>query len=588
MTASDASGAPARRRRLAVWVLAAIAVVAAVATYIASRNSSEERIPQLWVMATVADDGSARVVEVIDYDFGSNSRHGIFRDVPDLSPDEPVEVSSPDAPDDVDVTSIPGFIPHITIGDPDRTVSGLHRYVLEYTLDGLAPGGDLAWNAVGTDWDVPIDHAEVHVLSDRIPNAPTCVHGFFFENDPCRVDRPEPGHLVTDVDRLLPGQGVTVAATLGGALDGAPSVPAQPEVAAGQPGSSPFLTALLVLAVAALVGLAGARLLRRAGREPLPPLGIPGLVGQERVDLDQLAAHASPSADLPAGLTPSQGGVLLADDVLDQHKAAWLLERAAAGLIDLESGTSGARRDVVLVRLEKGTEGRHVLDLAFRGRDRVPLGKYDRDFAAAWQAIGDDLRRWRARSELWDQAASRRTTRVRTAGTVVGIAGIVVAAVGGSLSASTDTTGLLVAVAGAVLTGAGFAAALSGWELRRLTPEGSAAWLRVEGLRRYFRQATTDAEPVDPGQVGLYTAWAVALGEAHAWSRLTSRAATAAREAGDGFYDHHYYRWTTFAPSLAASCSTTSVSPSSGSSGSSGGGGISGGGGGGGGGGGSW
>jgi hypothetical protein len=583
MTTSD--GGPSRRRRIDLWLVGIVAVVAAVATYIAARSASEESIRQMWVTATVADDGTARVVEVIDYDFGTNSRHGIFRDVPDLATDEPIEVDSPDAPDDVELVEIPGYIPQIRIGDPDETVSGLHRYVIEYTLEGLAPGGALAWDAVGTQWDVPIEDVEVHVLSATALGNPTCVYGFFLFNDPCRIDQVDGGHLVAHVDRLTAGQGVSVSARLGEPLGEAPAQPEQPEVAAGSPGTEPFLTALLVAAIAFLVAFAGARVLRRAGREPVPP-SVPGLVDQ-RIDLTELATHATPSAALPEGLTPSQGGILLADAVTNQHKAAWLLDRAADGTIDLESA-SGRGSGVVLVRLEKGTEGRHLLDLAFRGRDRLPLGRYDRDFAAAWKALGEDLTRWRQTSDLWDKAAAHRATLLRTAGVFVGIVGIVVAAIGGSVSATTDLTGLLVAAVGGALAGAGFSAAISGWELRRLTPEGSAAWLRVESLRRYFRQSSADAEPVDPELIGRYTAWALAVGASDGWSRLTSRAAATARNAGDDqFLSSRYYRWTTVAPSLTASCSTTSVSPSSSSS-SGGGGGGSVGGGGGGGGGGSW
>jgi hypothetical protein len=41
---------------------------------------------------------------VIDYDFGSQARHGIFRDVPGLDPAEPVQVASPSAPAQVETT----------------------------------------------------------------------------------------------------------------------------------------------------------------------------------------------------------------------------------------------------------------------------------------------------------------------------------------------------------------------------------------------------------------------------------------------------------------------------------------------------
>ncbi|WP_323376861.1 DUF2207 domain-containing protein [Streptomyces sp. RB17] len=44
----------------------------------------------MWVGARIAADGSARITEVIDYDFGypHTARHGIYRDLPDLPFDE--------------------------------------------------------------------------------------------------------------------------------------------------------------------------------------------------------------------------------------------------------------------------------------------------------------------------------------------------------------------------------------------------------------------------------------------------------------------------------------------------------------------
>jgi len=49
-----------------------------------------ERVNTVWVGAEVAANGSIRVTEVIDYDFGEpdSTRHGIYRDLPDLRYDE--------------------------------------------------------------------------------------------------------------------------------------------------------------------------------------------------------------------------------------------------------------------------------------------------------------------------------------------------------------------------------------------------------------------------------------------------------------------------------------------------------------------
>src|SRR6185437_12117645 len=69
------------RRCASIGVGIATTVVAAVA--------APERITSLWVSATIADEGSAQVEEVIDYDFGGHQRHGIFRTVPGLRTSAP-------------------------------------------------------------------------------------------------------------------------------------------------------------------------------------------------------------------------------------------------------------------------------------------------------------------------------------------------------------------------------------------------------------------------------------------------------------------------------------------------------------------
>ena len=127
------------------------------------------------VLLVLADDGSARVTEVVDWNFGPADRHGIVRDVPGLRTSAPVEVSSPDAPDDVALST--AGTPQIRIGDHGRTVSGLHRYVVTYTLDGVVRGGRFAWDAVGTTWAVPVEHVDVPVTAPTALVAPGCTTG---------------------------------------------------------------------------------------------------------------------------------------------------------------------------------------------------------------------------------------------------------------------------------------------------------------------------------------------------------------------------------------------------------------------------
>jgi hypothetical protein len=75
--------------------------------------------------------------------------------------------ASADAPDGV-VVSTTGT-PQIRVGDPNRTVRGVHRYVVTYTVDGVVSGDRLAWDAVGTAWTAPIAHVEVHLICHTVP-----------------------------------------------------------------------------------------------------------------------------------------------------------------------------------------------------------------------------------------------------------------------------------------------------------------------------------------------------------------------------------------------------------------------------------
>ena len=578
---------PRRRRRLDVVVLVLVALVVGFATTVVASVTGGERVARLWVTARIGDDGSAQVLEVVDYDFGVNDRHGILRTVPQLRRSATVEVSSPDAPADVSV-DMTSSTARIRIGDPSRTVSGRHRYVLRYTVDGVVVGGRLAWDAVGTGWDAPMDDVEVHLVAPTALDGPRCTAGATGSTAACPVREAEPGSLVAAVSGLSGHEGVTVYATAGAALGATPALPAPPAAAPAPPGTDPLVVGGLAAALALLVALVGSRWIRRAGRERVPTVGLPVTAppGEEaRIDLSELARYATPSPSLPDGLPPPQGGILLADGVLDRHKAAWLIAQAVAGTIGLEPGDGGPK-DLTLVRLQPGEgSARRVLDLAFRGHDRVPLGSYDKDFATAWNAIGAELSAWRRISELWDHDADRRTTRVRILGVLAALAGVALAVLGGYLAARQTALPLVLAGVGGVLTGAGASAALRGWELRVLTPQGSAAWLRVESLRQFLAQSPPTAvdQAIASGRLGEYTAWALALGQAERWSQLASSVSVPGRAP---VYDPSL-RYAMYGPVFLTGCHSASVAPSSsGGGGGSFGGGV--GGGAGGGGGGSW
>jgi hypothetical protein len=598
-----------RRRLDAALVVGGSLAIGAVAL-VGAVAGDTERVERLWTSAELADDGSAQVTEVIDYDFGSlREKHGIFRIVPDLSPDAPITVDSPDAPDAIQVT--PDVVngrdgANIRIGDPNVTVTGRHRYRIEYPLPGVTRGTTLDWEAVGTAWEVGIEEAEIHVVAPFELLDATCSVGVTGSQGGCDVIEVAPGHLVTTVDGLDSGEGVSIEARTGSDLASPPAAPEPPATPPPDPGTGlapPAGTA----AAAALLGAGSAGwLVRRAGRERVGAggpadaawAGPDASTSWMRVDQSELEAMATTEFAPPADLDPPHGGIVLTEEVRPEHKVAWLIQMAIDGTVDIGgNGVVGASAagaagpwipsgdDIRLVRTGHGTpDAAAILDTAFAGRDEVELGSYDSNFARAWRNLQAQLLAWRDTSGMWDPAGGTRKVTARVLGIIGVVMGALAAAGGGALANQRGPAWLILAAAGGAVAGAGLAAALRAWELRVRTPAGSAAWLRVESFRRFLAQSEAyhAEEAAKRGVLREYTAWAVAVGEIDHWQRAVSAASIAPETAG--------LSYVFVAPLLLSSTTSAATAPSS-SGGGFGGGGFGGGGvggGAGGGGGGSW
>ena len=140
---------------------------------------------------TIATDSTLTVVEDIRVDFGSQSKHGIFRTIPlryrfDDKRDryyllvvQSVTDGTRPLPYDDSVSSDNEVI---KIGDPNRLVSGSQRYVITYTVTGVMnsfPDHDeLFWNVDGAIWPVPKSEvtATVHLPAGSLKDS-VCYQG---------------------------------------------------------------------------------------------------------------------------------------------------------------------------------------------------------------------------------------------------------------------------------------------------------------------------------------------------------------------------------------------------------------------------
>ncbi len=139
---------------------------------------AEERIRDFQTNIVIQKDGSMKVLETIQYDFGTAFRHGIYRDIPEIVYRENsnryllryrvLGVSDEQGMAYRFTTLHSADHLRIKIGDPNRTITGSHTYVLAYEVRGALTyfndHTELYWNATGDQWDVPIYSASATVI----------------------------------------------------------------------------------------------------------------------------------------------------------------------------------------------------------------------------------------------------------------------------------------------------------------------------------------------------------------------------------------------------------------------------------------
>jgi len=173
-------------------------------------------------------DSSINVKEIIQYDFGENQKHGIYRDIPvkykarggnfNLRLSD-IDVADENGKSQNFTTSSKGNDLEIKIGDADKFVSGQKNYVINYVIRRVVnyfPDHDeLYWNFTGDRWKVPIENASVKVLLPE--NAKEnlqakCFEGIFGSTDEC--DSGVSGNILEYKSTRIysPGEGMTIVA----------------------------------------------------------------------------------------------------------------------------------------------------------------------------------------------------------------------------------------------------------------------------------------------------------------------------------------------------------------------------------------
>jgi uncharacterized protein (TIGR04222 family) len=577
----------------------------------ATAQSGQEVIHDYTVGIRILSDGDLKITETIDYDFGTTRHHGIFRTIPTRFPYDEVNdrvypindvTAQSDAPDDVDVSE-EGSFTKVRIGDPDVEISGRHTYTLTYRVEGALntfPDHDeLYWNAIGHEWQAPIERARVTVAAPASITRVTCFQGYEGSTEPCaRATSDASEGSFRPGRELSPFEGLTVVVAMPKGAVPEPRPILEERWSVERAFSANPRTVTASLALLALLGGVLFRMWSREGRDRRF-LGsqIDQVMGtasgeEEAVPLGEGDFEAPVEFAPPEGVRPGQIGTLLDERANVIDVTATIVDLAGRGfLLIQEIPRHGlfSKDDWTLIRLEKKEIEllpfeRKLLDGLFRDGNEVKVSELKTTFAERLHGVERSLYE-DAMREKWFRT---RPDHVRTRWAS---RGVLLTVVGGGLTfvlARWTHWGLV----GIPLILAGVALALMARWMPARTAKGTAMLRRIRGFRRVIATAETHMSrwAEEENIFTRYLPYAIVFGLTKKWAKAFADLGLEP-DTSSWYVSPRPFTALAFADSIDGFAVTTggtlaSTPASSGSSGF-GGGGFSGGGGGGGGGG-SW
>jgi uncharacterized membrane protein YgcG len=501
-----------RRRRLVGRLVLGAGLVVAVVLAPGSASGQElgsESTPRFDVAIVIEPSGALQITETIVQDFGSVSRHGIFRYIPNrfrfserydrVHRIDLVSVTtSPGTPDDVETSSEYGnFV--IRIGDPDTEITGEHTYTIVYRVEGAMNGFDthdeLYWNAIGTEWEQPIGRMRVRVEGPAAVTRIACYQGAFGSTLGCtRAQiRDGAGVLVQEDLGASTGMSVVVALPPGTVASTAPILDERwslDRAFSRTPtavGGSIALLAALVAGFSVLVWRRG-RDVRFVGSPVDQVMGAPAGTETQAVPLFE-AGEGPVEFAPPEDLRPGQVGTLIDEEANTLDVSATIVDLAVRKYLVIEEIPKTwilGKADWRLTRLPRDAGDllpyeRTLLDGLFEDGTAVQLSDLRKRFAERLQKVKDALYQDAVQRKWF----LRRPDRVRQTWVGIGI-GALVLAIGIAVVLALFTHSALLGiplVVGGVLLVAGAK------RMPRRTARGTALTRRLAGFRRVIETA---------------------------------------------------------------------------------------------------
>jgi uncharacterized protein (TIGR04222 family) len=596
------------------WAVAPLLVVLALVVGAAPAGAQAgESIQSYQSQITIEQSGDLRIVEQIVYDFGDNSRHGITRDIPTrfhydnkfdrLEPIDAIVVTgSPGTPTQTQVSDESGTT-NLRIGDPNRTITGVHTYTIAYrvrgALNSFPDHDELYWNAIGDEWFVAISNAGATVSAPAAFTKATCFAGPQGSNLPCDKSTVDGSTANFSEHFLGPQSNLTVVAGLPkGAVQVGPPILKERwslarafRVTPATAGGSAALGVLLIGGIILLVW--------RGGRDRrFVGSAVDVAFGSDSGKDERVPVGSGRSVPVefepPDKLRPGELGTLIDEAANPLDVTATIVDLAVRGYLRIEEipkeGWFG-KGDWNLVQVKEPDDKlkayeRTLLNGIFESGSRpdVKLSELRNTFASKLHEVEEQLYN-DAIKEGW---FVRRPDRVRVFWTVMGVLATVAGI--GILVALTALThvallGIPFAVAGIFLL------ASAHWMPRR-TAKGYGVLQRTRGFKRFIDESEKERARFAERHnlFSEYLPYAIVFHATDKWARAFAGLDGQLPDTGGWYVSPNPFTFVAFTSAIDGFTTTTAgtIASTPGTSGSSGfSGGFSGGGGGGGGGG-SW
>ncbi len=303
---------------LAVLTLACVVGLAAPTS-----ASAQESIQRFDSKTTLTRDNKANITETIAYDFGTTSRHGIYRDIPIDYTDGALtyyinfslqSVRDENGTDQQTETTTVDGNKRIRIGDPDRTITGIHTYVITYSLSPIvidkSGSGFLNLDVVGEGWQVPIYNVSARVVLEN-GNSLQDISWYGGVNQSASPD--------TFMTSSIPAYtGITINATLPVDYLNAPYL--KPNT----PRTEDVISMIIAIVVGAIVGMLTLAVI------------VIFIIRAARTRARRKAQIVVAQYEPPAGMTPAHIGFLQDDAATNREITATIIDWAIAGYIKIE------------------------------------------------------------------------------------------------------------------------------------------------------------------------------------------------------------------------------------------------------------